>query len=94
MVYFAKVSHINSWGFNVSFCCMGKDKIMEIVWDRVKVILVGGQRIESIVDRTRQRDAIVKDLNRYHINGIQFYDCQYDHHRPLALVHGLLEGTL
>lgn len=29
-------------------------------------------------------DAIVKDLNRYHINGIQFYDCQYNHHRPLA----------
>lgn len=23
-------------------------------------------------------------LNRYHINGIQFYDWMYDHHRPLA----------
>ena len=33
---------------------------------------------------SKAADAIVKDLNRYHINGIQFYDCQYDHHRPLA----------
>lgn len=26
----------------------------------------------------------INNLNRYHINGIQFYDWMYDHHRPLA----------
>ncbi|MGV8827204.1 MAG: glycoside hydrolase family 66 protein [Breznakibacter sp.] len=26
----------------------------------------------------------IKALNRYHINGIQFYDWMYDHHKPLA----------
>lgn len=26
----------------------------------------------------------INDLNRYHINGIQFYDWMYDHQRPLA----------
>ncbi len=29
-------------------------------------------------------DAVVKNLNRDHINGIQFYDCEYKHHLPLA----------
>jgi dextranase len=28
-------------------------------------------------------DAVVKKLNRYHINGIQFYDWGYKHHMPL-----------
>ncbi len=26
----------------------------------------------------------IRTLNRHHINGIQFYDWMYDHHRPLA----------
>jgi dextranase len=26
----------------------------------------------------------INTMNRYHINGIQFYDWMYDHHRPLA----------
>jgi dextranase len=28
-------------------------------------------------------DATVKDLNRFHINGIQYYDWHYKHHMPL-----------
>ncbi len=28
--------------------------------------------------------AVIKKLNRYHINGIQFYDWQYKHHQPFA----------
>lgn len=27
---------------------------------------------------------VVNDLNRFHINGLQFYDWQYKHHKPLA----------
>jgi dextranase len=27
---------------------------------------------------------VIEELGRYHINGIQFYDCQYKHHLPLA----------
>src|SRR5205085_11036623 len=27
---------------------------------------------------------IVDNLNRFHINGLQFYDWQYKHHKPLA----------
>ncbi len=26
----------------------------------------------------------IKNLNRFHLNGVQFYDWMYDHHRPLA----------
>lgn len=29
-------------------------------------------------------DRVVADLNRFHINGLQFYDWQYKHHKPLA----------
>jgi dextranase len=29
-------------------------------------------------------NTVVKDLNRYHINGLQFYDWHYKHHQPLA----------
>lgn len=29
-------------------------------------------------------DFVVKGLSRYHINGLQFYDWHFDHHRPLA----------
>ncbi|HDZ12618.1 MAG TPA: cycloisomaltooligosaccharide glucanotransferase, partial [Bacteroidetes bacterium] len=29
-------------------------------------------------------NAVVKKLNRDHINGIQFYDCEFKHHLPLA----------
>lgn len=29
-------------------------------------------------------ETIISDLNRHHINGIQFYDWLYDHHKPLA----------
>ncbi len=33
----------------------------------------------------------IEALNRYHINGIQFYDWMHDHHRPLA---GTVENPL
>jgi dextranase len=29
-------------------------------------------------------NAVIDNLNRHHINGIQFYDWLYDHHKPLA----------
>jgi dextranase len=29
-------------------------------------------------------DYVISDLNRHHINGIQFYDWEYEHHQPLA----------
>ncbi len=29
-------------------------------------------------------DQVIKNLNRHHINGIQFYDWHYKHHQPLA----------
>ncbi len=29
-------------------------------------------------------DYVIEELGRYHINGLQFYDCQYKHHLPLA----------
>ncbi|HYX09389.1 MAG TPA: glycoside hydrolase family 66 protein, partial [Bacteroidales bacterium] len=32
-------------------------------------------------DETEQ---VISNLNRYHINGLQFYDWQYEHHHPLA----------
>lgn len=39
-------------------------------------------------------DAVVEDevarLNRYHINGVQFYDWQYAHHRPLLANDGTM----
>ena len=31
-----------------------------------------------------QMEAIINNLNRHHINGIQFYDWQYKHHMPMA----------
>ena len=31
-----------------------------------------------------QMDGVIKNLNRYHINGLQFYDWQDKHHQPLA----------
>ncbi len=31
---------------------------------------------------------VIDDLNRYHINGLQFYDWHYKHHQPLALSGG------
>jgi dextranase len=29
-------------------------------------------------------DSVINNLNRLHINGLQFYDWEYDHHQPLA----------
>ena len=29
-------------------------------------------------------DSVMNNLNRLHINGLQFYDWEYDHHQPLA----------
>ncbi len=29
-------------------------------------------------------DYVINDLNRYHINGLQFYDWEYEHQQPLA----------
>lgn len=33
---------------------------------------------------TGQMDTVIASLNRYHINGLQFYDWQDKHHQPLA----------
>lgn len=35
------------------------------------------------VDAAR-RASVIGELNRFHINGIQYYDWMHDHHRPLA----------
>ncbi|WP_274365044.1 glycoside hydrolase family 66 protein [Paenibacillus thermotolerans] len=37
-----------------------------------------------------QREAVIERLNRFHINGIQFYDWQWKHHMPLKLENGQL----
>jgi dextranase len=34
-------------------------------------------------------NATISSLNRYHINGVQFYDWQNKHHMPLAVVNAL-----
>lgn len=31
-----------------------------------------------------KRASVIANLNKYHINGIQYYDWMYDHHHPLA----------
>ena len=31
-----------------------------------------------------KRASVIANLNRYHINGLQYYDWMYDHHHPLA----------
>ncbi len=31
-------------------------------------------------------DAVISNLNRYHINGLQFYDWHNKHHKPLPLI--------
>jgi dextranase len=33
---------------------------------------------------SEEREAIINKLNRYHINGLQFYDWHWKHHRPLC----------
>jgi len=33
---------------------------------------------------TADIQSVITNLNRYHINGLQFYDWLYDHHKPLA----------
>ncbi|MCJ8010850.1 glycoside hydrolase family 66 protein [Paenibacillus sp. KQZ6P-2] len=35
-----------------------------------------------------QMTRVIDRLNRYHINGIQFYDWQYKHHDPIKTAHG------
>lgn len=37
-----------------------------------------GQLTEAEINST------IEELNRYHLNGLQFYDWQYKHHQPLA----------
>jgi len=29
-------------------------------------------------------DAVISNLSRFHLNGLQYQDCQYKHHKPLA----------
>ena len=36
---------------------------------------------------------VIADLNRYHINGLQFYDWHNKHHKPLPLSGGVPEST-
>jgi dextranase len=40
-----------------------------------------------------QMDEVIASLNRYHINGIQFYDWANKHHDPLAGTAGAADGT-
>lgn len=35
-----------------------------------------------------QTNSVVRDLNRYHINGLQFYDWHNKHHKPLPVFNG------
>ncbi len=61
---------------------------------------VGGVAVDASSDWTRfprygflskfgdvapsKRESVIANLNKYHINGIQYYDWMYDHHHPLA----------
>ena len=36
----------------------------------------------------QETDAVIEDLNRYHINGLQFYDWHHKHHQPLPVENG------
>ena len=38
-------------------------------------------------------DAVIDNLNKYHINGLQFYDWQNKHHMPLPVVDGTPAGS-
>ncbi|WP_036717569.1 glycoside hydrolase family 66 protein [Paenibacillus harenae] len=38
--------------------------------------------------KEEERAAVIERLNRFHINGIQFYDWQYKHHQPLKMEGG------
>ncbi|MBD2868909.1 glycoside hydrolase family 66 protein [Paenibacillus arenilitoris] len=38
--------------------------------------------------KEEERAAVIERLNRFHLNGIQFYDWQYKHHQPLKLEGG------
>ncbi|MGD6818974.1 glycoside hydrolase family 66 protein [Metabacillus sp. 113a] len=39
-------------------------------------------------DALKKSDNVLTELNRYHINGLQFYDWHYKHHSPLKLEDG------
>ncbi|HZG86300.1 glycoside hydrolase family 66 protein [Paenibacillus sp.] len=36
----------------------------------------------------KEQEAVIERLNRFHINGIQFYDWQWKHHIPLRMENG------
>ncbi len=38
----------------------------------------------SKFSNTEDPESVIANLNRYHINGLQFYDWHYKHHHPLA----------
>jgi dextranase len=41
--------------------------------------------IANFPEQSKEKSAlIIEDLNRYHLNGLQFYDWQYKHNKPLA----------
>jgi dextranase len=44
------------------------------------------------MDETEQK-SIIDKLNRFHINGLQFYDWQYKHEQPLKLENGEVAST-
>jgi dextranase len=44
------------------------------------------------MDKSEQKSVIDK-LNRFHINGLQFYDWQYKHEQPLKLENGEVAST-
>lgn len=41
----------------------------------------------------QQIDAVIADLSRHHINGLQFYDWHYEHHKMLPRVTGAPPAT-
>ncbi|MGM0844942.1 MAG: glycoside hydrolase family 66 protein [Bacillota bacterium] len=40
-----------------------------------------------------EQEAIIDKLNRFHLNGIQFYDWQYKHEKPLKMENGEVAET-
>ncbi|AST93427.1 hypothetical protein BC6307_20240 [Sutcliffiella cohnii] len=40
-----------------------------------------------------EQQGVIDKLNRFHINGLQFYDWQYKHERPLKLENGKVADT-
>ncbi|RSK28900.1 hypothetical protein EJF36_19580 [Bacillus sp. HMF5848] len=40
-----------------------------------------------------EQEAVIERLNRFHLNGLQFYDWQYKHEKPLKMENGKVADT-